>query len=89
MLIQYRRRQPIFTGLAFLVLTAANIPVTVATIRIWKQLIVGWDSTSWSVLQEFFDDALIATLITLFIWLVVGLIAWAWLADRRGSDYVQ
>ncbi|PNE59923.1 hypothetical protein A8H39_01890 [Paraburkholderia fungorum] len=84
-LIQYLRRQPVVAGLTFLVLTAVNIPVTIATVRIWRLLLAKWNSTSWNVLEEFFVDALIATLISLLIWLVVGVITWTWLAERRSS----
>ena len=82
--IAYRRRAPVVAGLTFLVLTAVDIPVTVATVRIWKLLLAAWDTTSWTVLREFFIDALVATFIGLVLWCIVGLIAWVWLADRRG-----
>jgi hypothetical protein len=85
-LIQFRRRQSVVAGLTFLVLTAVNIPVTIATARIWRVLFVGWKDTSWNALREFFIDALAATFIDVGIWLIVGLIAWAWLADRRGAN---
>lgn len=67
-------------------LTAVDIPITAAIVRIWKLLLDRWNSTSWNVLRDFFVDAVIATFIGLAIWLVVGMIAWAWLADRRSTD---
>lgn len=85
-LIEFRRRQSVVAGLTVLVLTAVNIPVTIATVRIWRLIFASWKATSWNVLREFFVDALTATLINISIWLVVYLIVWAWRADSRSGS---
>lgn len=81
-LVEFRRRRSVVAGLTVLVLIAVDIPITVATARIWGLLIDRWVDTPWTVLREFFVDALVATFIAVTIWLIVALVIWAWQADK-------
>lgn len=82
---EYVRREPVVTGYSFLVLAAVAIPLTMATLKIWKVLLPAWDSTPWRLFREFLFEAVVVSVIDVVIWLVVGSIAWAWFTDRRGG----
>ncbi|VWC79649.1 hypothetical protein BLA39750_01100 [Burkholderia lata] len=84
-LTQYRRDQPVAASLTFLVLLLVDVPVTIATARIWRLLFDAWSATPWHVLREFLGEAIAATLIAIALWLIVGAIAWALVCDRPKS----